>query len=519
MIKRRHDDLSRVSTGIPLLDRITSGGLPKGELYVVNGEPGAGKTVLALHFLKAGVEAGETALCLTLSQRVESLQQTAASVGIDSRKILFRELSSAEALESLTARQTVFDTSEFELESTMSAFTQVIDTVKPQRVVFDSISYLRMLANNPLSYRRQLLILRDYMASRDITVLLTDTPELAPGDKELVAIAHGVITLSIDTTAAGSDYRYLKIAKIRGSDYHQGIHNVEISDQGMQVYPLYSHPPAAEGQFLTHLMSTGIPKLDDLVGGGLLSGTSCLLLGASGLGKTTIASLFAHHQIQQGGKASIFLFDELPETFLKRSRGLGLNFEDSFAGDPKGDRRASGSAPNRHPTDDPSGQFRLHELRLGNISPGKFAYLVAQDVAWGAKVVVIDSLTGYVNAMPNSKMLITQMHELMKALSRQNVLTILVVGQRDVIGSKTEQEINISYLADTVLLLRYFEAAGTLRRAISVYKKRYGAHERGIREMKMESDGIYIGELLRQFTGILSGMPDYMGEPSELIEP
>ncbi len=491
------DDLSRVSTGIPLLDRIICGGLPRGELYVVNGEPGVGKTVLALHFLKAGVEAGETALCIALSQRVESLRQTAASVGIDTTNILFRELSSAEALESLTTRQTVFDTSEFDLENTMASFTQAIESVHPQRVVFDSISYLRMLASNPLSYRRQLLILRDYMASRDITVLLTDTPELAPGNSELIALAHGVLTLSIDTTTSGSDYRYLKIAKIRGSGYQQGIHNVEISEQGMQVYPLYGHGSEPEHQPLDCQVTSGTSELDELLGGGLLSGTSCLLLGPSGAGKTSIATMFAHNLIQQGGKASVFLFDELATTFLARSQGLSIGFD----------------------SDKHSGQFRLHELGLGNITPGKFAYLVEQDVMeWGAKIIVIDSLTGYLNAMPNSKMLLTQMHELMKALSRQGVLTILIVGQHGVLGSDTNQDVDISYLADTVLMLRYFEAAGTLRRAISVYKKRYGTHEQGIREMRMNSNGVQVGDLLDQFTGILSGQPTYVGSARELIE-
>jgi len=490
------DGLVRVSTGIPLLDRVTCGGLPKGELYVINGEPGTGKTILALHFLKAGVDAGETALCIALSQRVGSIRQTAASVGIDTTNILFRELSSTDALESLTTRQTVFDTSEFELENTMTSFTQVIESVHPQRVVFDSISYLRMLASNPLSYRRQLLILRDYMARRDVTVLLTDTPELAPGQKELVTIAHGVMTLSINTATSGSDYRYLKIAKIRGSDYQQGLHNIEISDHGMQLYPLYSHDVGPEQPPSDRQITSGIPKLDDLLGGGLLSGTSCLLLGPSGAGKTSIATLFTHRWVQQGGKASVFLFDELASTFLTRSESLGIGLE----------------------RDESLERFRLHKLGLGNITPGKFAYLVEQDVAvWGAKIVVIDSLTGYINAMPNSKMLITQMHELMQALSRQGVLTLLVVGQHGVLGADASRSIDISYLADTVLLLRYFEAAGALRRAISVCKKRYGTHERGIREIYVEPGGIQISDSLHRFTGILSGLPEYSGDSRDLI--
>jgi circadian clock protein KaiC len=467
-------------------------------MYVVNGAPGTGKTVLALHFLQAGVAAGETCLCIALSQRVESIYRTGASVGIDTEGIIFRELSSAQALESVVRQQTVFDVSEVELEHTMREFTEVIEAVQPQRVVFDSISYLRMLANNVLVYRRQLLILRDFLASHDITVMLTDTQELVPSDGELEATAHGVINLSKKTTDFGSQYRYLQISKIRGSAFQSDLNDMKITSQGMQVYPLFgSRPGAPQRPPVRKPVTSGLKRLDSLLGDGMLSGTSCLLIGPSGTGKTSIATTFANQAVLEGNKVSIFLFDELADTFLKRTEGLSMVVD-----------------PHKNPD-----QVRIHELGLGDITPGQFTCLVEQDVnEWGAGIVIIDSLTGYTNAMPSPQKIITQMHELLIGLNRRDVLTLLVVAQHGVLGPGLDRGVDISYLADTVLLLRHFEADGALHRAISVYKKRYGIHEMGIREVILGPDGIHIGEPLKQFTGILSGTPHYIGEQQTLMK-
>ena len=495
--------IARVSTGIAALDDITCGGLPKGEIYVVNGEPGTGKTILGLHFLQAGVQAGEKTLCIALSQRVQSLQQTAAAVGVDTSGIVFEEFSTVQALEASVQQQTVFDTSDLELEETMTQLAQVIDTVQPQRVVFDGISYLRMLANDTLVYRRNLLLLRDYVYHHNITVLLTDTPQLAPGDSELVAIVHGIMTLSKETSRYGQDRRYLQVVKIRGSGFQSGIHDLEISNQGMQVYPIRHQAT----DFVSHLVSlkpqryqpitSGIKSLDQLIGGHLLTGTSCLLIGPSGTGKTTVASVFMHHFVQQGGKVSLFLFDELANTFLERSRGLGIDLDPANYAD----------------------QIRIHELGLSNSNPGKFTHLVDQEVQdWGAQIILIDSLTGYAGAMPSTQKLIPQMHDLLIALNRQNVLTFLVVAEHGVIGNRLAEDIDISYLADAVLLMRHFEAQGALHRAIGVYKKRYGSHETRIREVELSSDGIHIGEPLEQFVGVLSGIPNYVGDTRKLMQ-
>ncbi len=496
----QHKAANRASTGLATLDEILHGGLPIGELYVVNGAPGSGKSTLALHFLSAAAE-DEKVMCLALSQRVQSLRQTATSVGLDVSNIAFCDLSSIAAIKALGQHQTIFDTSEVELVETMKAIMETIDAAQPSRVVFDGISQLRMLSRNEMTYRQQLFMLRDYMASRAITVMLTDSPEAASGDRELVAMAHGIITLSLSTTSHGSDHRYLRVSKIRGSSYEPGVHDFEITDNGLQVYR--SHRQAEGLKIATaeslqlakaEKRTSGLAGLDALIGGGLLSGTTCLLLGPSGTGKTSIATLFLYRFAQQGGKASIFLFDESINTFARRSQGLGMNLAPLVE----------------------QNRLRLHELSFGNITPGKFSTLVDRDVEdWGAEMVVIDTLTGYMNAMPGRDRLIAQMHELMKRLNKRGVLTFLMVAQRGVIGLSMDMAVDISYLADTVLLMRHFEAAGEIRQAISVYKNRYGIHQRHICEVKIQEGSIQIGKPLGRFSGILSGLPRNIDEPHD----
>lgn len=491
----QHEAYIRVSTGLNTLDKILHGGLPAGELYVVNGSPGAGKTTLALHFLQAGAIAGEKVVCLALAQRVDSLKQTAKSVGIDISNVTFYDLSTVAALKKMTKHQTIFDTSEVELVETMKAIVETIEAECPTRVVFDGISQLRMLAGSPITYRQQLFMLSDYMSTRSITVMLTDSQEAATGDLELVAMAHGVITLMVETTGHGSAHRYLSVSKMRASAYEPGMHDIEIDDGGMQVYLSHQH---AKGTKLADMRSislpepkvrnTGITNLDGLINGGLHAGTTCLMLGPSGTGKTSIATLFAYKLANTGGKASIFLFDESIETFLRRSSGLGMELGPLIESD----------------------NLHIHELSFGNITPGKFASLIDCDVEdWGAQIVAIDTLTGYLNAMPTKARLISQMHELTRRLNKREVLTFLMVAQHGVIGLSMDVSIDISYLADTVLLFRHFEAEGELRQAISVYKNRYGTHEKRICEVKLQPGSIQISQALGQFSGILSGLPRY----------
>lgn len=299
---------NRVSTGLKTLDAILHGGLPAGEMYVVNGTPGAGKTTLALHFLKEGVANGEKVLCLALAQRIDSLRQTAKSVGLDVSGIAFEDLSTIAALESLTKRQTIFDTSEVELVETMRALMEKIEADQPSRVVFDGVSQLRMLSSNPMTYRQQLFTLRDYMATREITVMLTDSYDVVSGDGELINMAHGILTLSVETTNHGSDHRYLRITKIRGSNYVPGFHDIEISHDGMKIYQSHQQSEGVElanansVQIVRHKpKSSGLSSLDKLVGGGLVPGTTCLLMGPSGTGKTSIATLFIYDAVKKGG--------------------------------------------------------------------------------------------------------------------------------------------------------------------------------------------------------------------------
>lgn len=498
----------RDSTGIETLDEILRGGLPKGEMYVVNGGPGTGKTTLALHFLQAGVQRQEKVLCLALSQRVQSLEESAQSVGLETSGITFRDLSTVESLRSLADHQSIFDTSEIELAETVSALIGILEEERPDRVVFDGIAYLRLLAHDPLVYRQQVFKLRDYISPREITLMLTDTQELVPGANELSAMAHGVIDLSMETTGHGSDHRYLRIAKMRGSGFEPGKHDMEISDRGVRVYRSHrdTSAEAISAEVLSNrankrsgaveTISSGLPALDKLVGGGLLTGTTCLLIGPSGTGKTSMVTSFAHHYAARGGKVSIYLFDELSDTFELRSRGLGMD----IAGLVEKDR------------------IRIRELSFGDITPGKFASLVDKDVdEWGAGIVAIDTLTGYLNSMPTDARLVSQMHELMMSLNRRGVLTFLIVAQHGIVEPSLEETVDISYLADTVLLLRHFEAHGAIRQAISVYKKRYGSHEKRIREVRLRSGSIQIGESLNQFSGILSGMPQYTGESHDLL--
>ncbi|MGB7251376.1 MAG: ATPase domain-containing protein [Phormidesmis sp.] len=495
---KQYEAYERVSTGLEALDEILHGGLPAGELYAINGSPGSGKTTLALHFLCAGAANEEKVLCLALTQRVESLERTSQSIGLDTSGISFFDLSTVSAIQAMTNRQTIFDTSEKELAETMQAIIEKIEVEQPSRIVFDGISQLRMLSNDTMIYRQQLFKLRDYTTSRGMTVLLTDSPEDTSGDHELVAIVNGVISLTIETTPHGSDHRYLRISKMRGSSYEPGLHDLEINDQGIQLYRSHQHSDSVKLASADSIklpdvqkLESGLPTLDRLTGGGLNLGTSCLLLGPSGTGKTSIATLFAYQLASQGGKASVFLFDESIDTFLRRSKGLGMDLAPLIESD----------------------RFHLHELSFGNITPGKFSSLIDADVEdWGAKIVAIDTLTGYLNAMPTKIRLISQMHELMRRLSQQDVLTFLMVAQHGALGLSMDTAVDISYLADTVLLFRHFEANGEIRHALSVYKNRYGNHEKQICEVKLNPGSIEISEALGQFSGILSGLPHYVAD-------
>ena len=480
---------SKIPTGIEGLDRVLEGGLPKQEIYLVQGEPGTGKTVFGLQFLLAGRDRGETGLFFTLTQRETDLQDTAASHGWFLEGVHVHQLAVPGAEQGRMADQALFPTADVELTEVMEEVRGVVERVRPTRVVFDAIAELRLLANDSTRFQHQLFALRELFASSAATVVFLDTPPQTPGTRELEHIAHGVILLDHTLTRFGNAQRRLRVLKMRGMGYSEGLHDCRITTGGMVVYPrlLPGDESAHEGK----LLESGVEMLDQLVGGGLAQGSSCLFVGPSGAGKSSVATLYACAAAARGERSAVFLFEEWPETFIRRSESLGM--------------------PVRSHID--AGLLLVRPVNTAELSPGEFAELVRQQVQErGVRVVTIDSLTGYISAMPDEQMLLTQMHDLLHYLSGQGVLTILVVAQHGIVGSTVAGPVDVSYLADAVLLFRHFETAGTLRRAISVFKKRYGDHEKVIRELMITGQGIQVGEPLRGFQGLLTGNPSALGD-------
>ncbi|HEX8243945.1 MAG TPA: ATPase domain-containing protein [Longimicrobium sp.] len=488
-------DVPRAATGIEGLDRILGGGLPRGEIYLVEGEPGTGKSLVGLHFLRAGAELGERSLLITMAQSREAIGRLAASHGWTMDGIEVHEISAEKLVPGLGAEQVLFQTADVELSETMQAVQSVIEQYRPDRVVFDAVSELRLLANDPARYQRQLFILKELFANRGATVVFLDNHPLTPGHSELQYLAFGVILLSHTPTRYGNERRQLRVMKVRGIRYQEGIHDFVIETGGVIVFPRLTTRGRVSNAWSAH--ESGIEEIDEMLGGGLAEGSSTLFLGPSGTGKSSLASHYAYAAAQRDEHSIFFLFDERPETFIHRSAGIGMDLRPHLD----------------------AGRIVLHEVDTGSVSPGEFAEMVRVQVQErGVRLVVIDSLTGYMSAMPDERMLITQMHELLTYLSSQAVLSILIVAQHGVLGPTVGAPVDVSYLADTVLLLRHFEADGAIRRAISVFKKRYGNHGHGIREFQITSRGIEVGEPLTGFRGVLSGSPTFEGPAASLME-
>lgn len=487
---------TKTSSGVEGLDRILEGGFPRGEVYLIQGDPGAGKTVLGLQFLLAGQKRGERGLFLTVTQSKADLQDSARSHDWTLDDLAVHQIAAGRAAGRGAADQVLFETSEVELGEVMAEVKEVLEAVQPDLVVFDAIAELRFLAVDPGRFHRQLFELRELFADRGATVLLLDRQRRRSGSDELEHIAHGVIQLEQASTDLGTERRRLRIVKMRGMGYHAGYHDIEIDGSGMVVYPRLRAEVERDTEWTP--LRSGVPSLDELVGGGLAEGTSCLLVGPSGTGKSSVATLYACAAADRGEAVVSFLFEERPETFIRRSEGLGLPVTKHLD----------------------SGRMELHAITTGELSPGAFAETVRQQVAErDVRVVVIDSLTGYISAMPSQQQQLTQMHDLLQYLSGQGVLTILIVSQHGILGPSLGGPVDVSYLADTVLLLRHFEAEGAIRQAISVFKKRYGNHEKQIRQLSMSEDGIRVGEPLSAFQGLLTGVPKFMGDQSRLNRP
>lgn len=475
----------RAKTGVAGLDDILHGGLIPHRLYLLEGNPGAGKTTLSLQYLAEGVRAGEKCLYITLSETKEELLAGAKSHGWSLDGIEILELIADESELDTDSQITMYPATEMELQETTSRVLNAVEKVNPTRLVFDSLSELRLLAQSPLRYRRQILALKQFFIGRKCTVILLDDRTANLEDLQLHSIAHGVISMEQFSPDYGAARRRIQVQKFRGTNFRGGYHDYEIRHGGLSVFPRLIAAEHSE-LFEKESIKSGVTALDALLGGGPDRGTSTLLIGPAGSGKSTIAVQYAVAAAARGEHAAIFAFDESPATLRIRTASLGIQLQQG--------------------TD--AGQVKIQSVDPAELSPGEFVHRVRQAVEVDhATVVVIDSLNGYLHSMPNEKYLTSQLHELLTYLGRQGVTTLMVIAQHGMVGANMQAPVDTSYLADSIVLLRYFEFAGKVKKAISVVKKRSGPHEESIRELRFDKNGIHLSEPLVQFRGVLTGVP------------
>ena len=482
-------------TGIEGLDDVLNGGLARGRVYLVEGIPGSGKTTLAMQFLIEGAKRGEPVLYITLSETTEELRSVAASHGWSLDGVTIRELLPDEDLLETEKQYTMYHPSEVELASTTKLILEDVQKLKPTRIVFDSLSELRLVAGNPLRYRRQILALKQYFSGRHLTAILLDDMTAADHDLHVQSIVHGVIYLQPLSPEYGGERRRLRIVKYRGTSYRAGHHDYVIRKGGLVVFPRLV---AADSRQSSHgnKLPSNVAALDALLGGGIEEGTSTLVIGGAGTGKSTLAAQFCVAAAARGQKSIVFMFDENPHTLFTRCEGLNVPIQKCVD----------------------AGTVRIVQVDPAELSPGELSFLIRQAVERdGVKIVSIDSLNGYLNAMPEERFLTIQLHELLTYLSQHGVASMLISAHHGIIGQHMQAPIDASYLADAVILLRYFESKGEVRQAISIVKKRGGVHERTIREFAMRDGVITVGEPLRQFRGVLTGVPVFEGSPEPLL--
>jgi circadian clock protein KaiC len=485
----------RLSIGVQGLDEVLFGGLNPNRIYLLEGDPGTGKTTVALQFMLEGARRGEKCLYVTLSETAEELRSVARSHGWSLDGITIFELTPPEANFAEDQYYTLLHPSEVELSETIRIILDRIEQLQPDRVAFDSLAEIRLLAQDPLRYRRQVLALKQFFAGRSSTALLLDDLTSRSQELQVHSITHGVIVLERLVREYGAERRRIQVTKMRGARFRGGFHDVVISTGGLAVFPRIAIEEAIGGAQSGQQVSSGVEALDSLLGDGVHRGTSMLLVGPAGTGKSSLATQYAVAALERGEHAAIYTFDESRNTLLERSEGLGIHLRPHLD----------------------SGRLLVEAVNAAELSPGHFAHRVRQRVEDSpGGVIVIDSLNSYLNAMPAEQFLVMQMHELLAYLNSQGMVSILVMAQQGLIG-QMQSPLDMSYLTDTVVLLRYFEFHGAVKKAISVLKKRSGAHEETIREFRLGSGGAVVGPPLSEFQGVLTGVPMYVGESGPLL--
>jgi circadian clock protein KaiC len=490
------EDEAPVPSGIAVLDEILVGGFSRSNVHLVEGAPGTGKTTLGLQFLLDGRERGERGLYVTLSETKRELARSARTHGWSLDGIEIFELVPPELTLDPEQEQTLVYASDLELGETVSMVRKEVERVKPDRVVFDSVSEIRLLSQGSLRYRRQVLALKNFLALQNCTSLFLDDLTQQAEEASLHSMVHGVVRLHQTALQFGGDRRRLQISKLRGREYKGGFHDFVIRKGGLQVFPRLIAAEHERHFSPTEPVSSGIGELDALLGGGLSRGTSTLIMGPSGTGKSSLTLQIIDAALKRGEKVLIVSFDETRRVLMARAEGLSIDLGPPMA----------------------SGQLTLQHIDPAELPPGQLIGMIRQHVEDGVQVVALDSLTRYQNAMPEESYLILHMHELLSYLGQQGVMTLLVLAQHGLVGPM-QSSVDLTYISDTVLLLRFFEAGGKIRRAMSVMKKRTGPHEETIREFRISSDGLRVGPALDQFHGVLTGVPAFSGPPSTLLEP
>ena len=473
------------ATGITGLDHILLGGFPRNRVYLVQGDPGVGKTTLGLQFLLEGIRQGETALYITLSESKEELEAVARSHNWTLEGLhIYEQLVGEEAL--TDEETTVFYPAEIELGETIKGMLLEVERIKPQRVVIDSLSEIRLLAQSGLRYRKQILAMKQFFAGRNVTVLCLDDRTNETSDLQLQSVPHGVVELERYTPLYGAARRRMQLVKVRGLKFRDGYHDFNIETGGIIVYPRLVAAEHRSDQ-KREALSSGIERLDTMLGGGIERGSSTVIMGPAGSGKSALASQYVCAAAARGEKAAMFLFEESRPGVINRAASLGLDLNSHLE----------------------SGVVKIRQVDPAELQPGELAHLVREAVEEdGARVLVLDSLNGYLNAVPEERFLLLHLHELLSYLSYHGVATILVFAQHGLLGSM-QSSVDVSYLADCVILLRYFEAKGRIHKAISVMKKRSGPHETAIRAFSMSNAGLDLGEPLESYHGVMTGIPRF----------